>query len=88
MDSIDVIRELLEMHEQHPHEQEAAKDRATMGYLYGGGDFYDNISGKWLDKDLAIEARRLELEFFREMGVYTKVPRAAAGDSKVITTNG
>ena len=35
---------------------------------------------------MAIEARRFELEFFRKMGVYTKVPRSQAGDSKVITT--
>ena len=45
-----------------------------------------DVHGKWLDKDRAIEARRLEFEFFRKMDVYTKVPRSMAGDSKVITT--
>ena len=39
-----------------------------------------------MNKDRAREARRLELEFFRKMGVYTKVPRSKAGSSKVITT--
>ena len=86
LDAIDVIRELMEAYEPHPHDEEAAKDKATMEYLCSGKDFYDDISGKWLDKDRAIEARRLELEFFRKMGVYTKIPRSAAGDAKVITT--
>ena len=39
-----------------------------------------------LKKFRAIEARRLELEFFRKMGVYTKVPRSEAGDAKIIST--
>ena len=39
-----------------------------------------------MEKDRAIEARRLELEFFRKMGVYAKVPRSMAGNNKVITT--
>ena len=57
-----------------------------MEHLYSGKDFYDDVSGKYLDKTLAIKARCLEIEFFRKMGVYTKVPRSQAGDAKVITT--
>ena len=57
-----------------------------MEHLYSGKEFFADVHGKWLDKNRAIEARRLELEFFRKMGVYTKVPRSMAGESKVITT--
>ena len=77
----EVFRELLEIYEPHPH-----NDTEHMQYLYSGKEFFDDVHGKWLDKDRAIEARRLELEFFRKMGVYTKVPRAQAGDNKIITT--
>ena len=78
---IGAIRDLLEVYEPHPHD-----DRETMEFLCSGKEFYDDLSGKWLEKDRAIEARRLELEFFRKMGVYTKVPRSQAGSSKIITT--
>ena len=87
LDTIDVVRELLEVFEPHPHnDDEASNDREIMEHLYSGKEFYDDVHGKWLEKDRAIEARRLEIEFFRKMGVYTKVPRSAAGSSKVITT--
>ena len=65
--TLDVLQEFLEVFEVHPHDDEAVKDRATMEHLYSGKDFYDDISGKWLEKDRAIEARRLELEFFRKI---------------------
>ena len=67
IDTLDVVGELLEVLEPHPHD-EAADDRATMEYLYSGKEFYDDINGKLLEKDMAIEARRLELEFFPEDG--------------------
>ena len=56
--------------------------------LYDGIDFFDDLSGSALDKDLMIEARRLEMEFFRRMGVYTKVHRSevAKAGAKTITT--
>ena len=86
LDTLDVVRELLEVFEQHPHDNEAAKEREYMEHLYSGREFFDDVHGKALDKDLAIEARRLELECFHKMCVYTKVPRSQAGSSKVITT--
>jgi len=43
--------------------------------LYEGGEFVDDLSGKDLDKELAIKARLLELNFFRRHKVYTKVPK-------------
>ena len=54
--------------------------------MYSGKEFFDDVHGKWREKNRAIEARRLELEFFRKMGVYTKVPRAQAGNNKIIAT--
>ena len=66
--TLDVMQELLEVFEPHPHDTEAATDRATMEYLYSGKEFWDDLSGKWLEKNRAIEARRLELEFFKKMG--------------------
>ena len=47
--TLDVMRELLEVFEPHPHDAEAANDRATMEYLYSGKEFWDDISGKWLE---------------------------------------
>ena len=48
--------------EQNPHELHA----------------YDNVSGAPLKPELVTISRRLEIEFFRKMGVYEKVPRAQA----------
>ena len=43
--------------------------------LYESFDFVDDITGKPLDHKLAAEARKLEIDFFRNMKVYEKVPR-------------
>ena len=37
-------------------------------------DFQDDVTGGKLDHKLAVEARRLEMDFFRKLQVYTKVP--------------
>ena len=51
------------------------------GYPYM--EFEDDVhQGEWLPKDKMIEARRLEMDFFRKMGVYTKVPRSEARRNK------
>ena len=42
-------------------------------HLYEGLEFVDDVTGAPLDKNKAIQARRLEIEYFREMGVYTKM---------------
>ena len=52
--------------------------------LYEGADFFDDVSGMPLDKKMASEARRTEIEYFRHMGVYMKVRREPW--MKVITT--
>ena len=46
-----------------PHEKEIDLDR-----LYEGGWFVDDVKGGQLDKDKVIQARRLEMDFFRKMG--------------------
>ena len=45
--------------------------------LYQDFEFIDDVSGRVLDHELAVKARKLEMDFFREMRVYEKVPRAA-----------
>ncbi len=54
---------------------EPPEEKAWTSALYEGRDFYDDVSGALLDKDKAIKARAEEMEFFREHGVYSKVPR-------------
>ena len=47
-------------------------------------EFYDEISGALLDPKLVAEARKKEIEFVREFGVYEKVPaEQAEGKAKV-----
>ena len=51
--------------------------------LYRGVEFYDDVKNyQPLIKDKVIAARRLEIAFFKKMGVYTKVPRRCAVDKK------
>ncbi|MDP6058292.1 MAG: hypothetical protein QGH33_05340, partial [Pirellulaceae bacterium] len=38
-------------------------------------EFVDDITGWPLNKALAIETRKKEIEYFRRMGVYTKIRR-------------
>eukprot|EP00973_Karenia_brevis_P084664 11748684-Karenia_brevis.AAC.1 len=46
--------------------------------MYDGLEFYDGSSGQPLNKEMAIRARRAEMEFFRQRGVYSKVLRESA----------
>ena len=45
---------------------------------------YDDVSGAALPAQLVKDARRLEIEYIRKMGVYTKVPKAKAAGKKII----
>ena len=56
--------------------------------LYKDVCFYDDITGYGLEQERAVEARKLEMEFFRKMQVYTKVPRSEAlrKGHKIIST--
>ena len=53
-----------------PHEQAGS---TRFQELYAGQEFVDDVSGLHLNKDLAIQARRVEIEFFKTRGVYEKV---------------
>ena len=65
-----------------PHESEV-----NFEALYRGGWFVDDVKAGELDKPRVIEARKLEMDFFKQMGVYRKIPRAAVpAGQKVITT--
>ncbi len=80
-EATDITEEINSML-KHPHDEDP---HVT---LYQEFDFVDDVSGKPLNHSLATEARRLEIEFFRKMQVYEKVPRwrAAQEGCKVITT--
>ena len=66
----------------HPHEPEV-----NLESLYHGLEFSDDMKGGKLNRVKVIEARRIEIAYFKRMGVYTKVPRggARAAGCKVIT---
>ena len=69
-----------------PHEEE---DSGWWENLYEGLEFYDDVNGfQHLNKKLVIDARKKEIEYFKKMGVYTKVMRSEAtqGGHKVIST--
>ena len=55
-----------------PHEKEGT---TWFRDLYDGQEFVDDVTGLYLNKDLAIQARRVEIDFFKARGVYTKVQR-------------
>ena len=51
--------------------------------LYRGVDFYDDVKNyQPLMKETVIAARRLEIDFFKKMGVYSKVPRSTATEKR------
>ena len=55
-----------------PHE----KDGTTrFQSLYEGLEFADDVTGFHLNKELAVQARKVEIDFFKARGVYTKVRR-------------
>ena len=56
--------------EAHPHDAPVDFHK-----LYVDMEFYDDVKGGELDREKVIEARRLEMQYFKTMGVYSKVPR-------------
>ena len=56
-------------------EQVVAPEEDPFARIYEDRDFFDDVHGGLMDKDLATAARKMEIEFFRKMGVYTKVAR-------------
>ena len=70
-----------------PHKEEAWED-FYYDELYSGKGFFDDVTGKELNYRMTVEARKLEMAFFRKMNVYIKVPRSEAHvrGCKVIST--
>ena len=84
---MDKIQKTVQDYEERgmcsPHEDDQWRE------LYRGVTFYDDVNGGLeLDKDKVIEARKLEMQFFMKMGVYSKVDRSevAKAGGKVIST--
>ena len=69
--------ELMEEYESPPEENYFEE-------IYEGLEFVDDVTGEPLERAEAIKARKLEIKFFKQMGVYTKVKREAW--MKVIST--
>lgn len=69
----------------HPHPHGEVEDYK---HFYHGKEFYDDIYGKLLERDRAIAARKLEMDFFKRMQVHSKVDRNVAKQigAKIITT--
>ena len=66
----------------HPHDPEP-----DLEALYGSGYFVDDVKGGTLDRSMVIAARKLEMDFFRQMGVYLKMPRSSLpAGAETITT--
>ena len=77
-----VVQGLLELRAVQmpsPHDEDPMEQ-------YDDMEFTDDVSGKPLDSRLAVKARKLEIDFFRKMKVYTKVLRSEIGEGKVLTT--
>ena len=56
-------------------EQVVAPEEDPFARIYEEREFFDDVHGGLMDKELATAARRMEIEFFRKMGVYTNVAR-------------
>ena len=54
--------------------EEATYD-AAFEAIYDGCEFYDDVHDRPLDREMAIRARKTEIQYFKDMGVYTKVRR-------------
>lgn len=65
----------------HPHDDD-------FHHLYHGMEFFDDVHAEPLDNEMAIQARRLEMEFFCKMKVHSKVDRSVAKQigAKIIPT--
>ena len=63
-----------------------AKEIMAIGMRNGIGWATDDVSGAALNPESVKKARAEEMEFFKRMGVYIKVPRWMARGKKVIRT--
>ena len=65
---VDVTKEINGLMDL-PHLEEDGKED-----IYDDFDFQDDVTGGRLGRKLAVEARKLEMDFFRKLQVYTKFP--------------
>ena len=63
------------MNVQSQLEDATPKEEDPFAAMYEDMDFIDDVSGLPLDKSIAVQARRTEMEFFKKRGVYTKRKR-------------
>ena len=79
-----VLNNISNVEVKHPH----TDDISEFQEFYKGLEFYDDVYGRPFDKDRAIKARKFEMEFFKNMNVYSKVDRSVAKrlGAKIITT--
>ena len=58
--------------DESPRDENAEMERWRM--MYEGMDFWDDVNDwKPLNWDLPVQARKLEMEFFKKMGVYKEM---------------
>ena len=80
------MHEIIAKVEPHPSPH-VEKHEDWWKNLYENVDFVDDMHGYApLDKDLATQARKLEMDYFKSMKVYSKVPRSRAKGRRIITT--
>ena len=61
------MSKIMQILEKSPHEDEQWRE------LYENVEFTDDVNGgNALDKDKVIAARRLEMQFFKKMGLFEK----------------
>ena len=65
------IQQRLDKITEVPEEEDMFRE------LYRNQDFIDDVHGTPLDKEMAIKARQVEIQYFKVMQVYTKVTREA-----------
>ena len=86
IDITNLMKQLMNLEKPSPQET-AEQEEERYRMLYEDMIFTDDVhAGKTLDKETVIKARRLEIEFFKKMKVYQKVPKEMSQGKKVITT--
>ena len=73
-------------HAEDENDEMMKKELLVIGMKAGVGWARDDITGAALDIEEVRKARAEELDFFRKMGVYRKVPRWEANGKKIIKT--
>ena len=72
------MQEKRRREESEDRREEPSRTRARLQALING-EYYDDTSGVKLEGARIAEARRKEIDYFRRMGVYTKVLLQSSG---------